>query len=406
MDPLWPISRPEDNYTRLMMGTGTATTLANMSAWLTQLASHEASFGLSALNTAATMTSWQGVGAAGSAQAGAGLNAALQLLAGWVTEKPPIASSAVAAYEAAVSSMIPAPLCVENRVDESSCQAINPLVLGGLTPRIIELNMEYFGGMWPNNSRAGVVYGAALAALTAALTVPPPVAPMGASPAAPAAAAAAVAEAAGNGAAGQAMQAGTQSAQSTMQGAAGGTDAMGQMSSMVGQAQGLLQPLTGLMQMPMQAAQQGFGAMQGLMGPLTGMFGSGMKGPDAATDAIRAAAGPGGAGGGVGGAGGGAGSLGGSVGGGAAGHPGAGLTSFTRPTSSFDPAGAGRATGLKPGFLDAAEMRGPTTGAGTGGMPMSPGMLHRGQGDGDKDRDGANYARVVVDGGYGETRRD
>lgn len=402
MDPLWPISRPEDNYTRLMMGTGTATTLANMAAWLAQLASHEMSFGLSVLNSATTMANWKGAGATGSAEAGLGLNTALQLLAGWVTEKPPLASAAVAAYEAATSSMVPAPLCMENRVDEGSCQAINPAVWGALTPRIIELNLEYYGGMWPNNSRAGVVYGAALAALTAALAVPPPMAPMGASPAAPAAAAASVAQATGNKAAGEAMRAGTQSAQSTMQGAGGGTDAMGQMSSMVGQAQGLMQPLTGMMQMPMQVAQQGFGAAQGMMGQLTGMFGNGMKPPDAASELARGAAAPASPAGGVGGAGGGGAGIGGAAGG----HPGAGLTSFTRPTSSFDAGNAGRPSGLGSGFLNSEQMRGPTTGAGMGGgMPMSPaGMLNRGQGEGDRERE-ATYARVVVDGDDQQSRR-
>jgi hypothetical protein len=133
-----------------------------------------------------------------------------------------------------------------------------------------------------------------------------------------------------------------------------------------------------------------------MMGQLTGMFG-GMKGPEVASEAAMRQ----GAGvftGGLGAAGGGGGGVG--AGGGVGGaHPGAGLTSFTRPTSSFDAATAGRATGLKPGFLDAAEMRGPTTGGMGGGsaMPMSPGMLQRGQGDGDRERE-ANYARVVVDG--------
>lgn len=397
MDPLWPVLRPEDNYTRLTGGTGTATTLANMAAWITQLASHEMSFGMSVMNSAATMTSWQGQGATGSAQTGLSLNTALQLLAGWVTEKPPLANAAVAAYEAAVSTMVPTPVALANRVDEATCQGINPSVLGMLTPRIAELNLEYHGVMWPNNSRAGVVYGAALAALTAALAVPPPMAPMGASPAGPAAAAGAVAQAVGTNAAGQAMEAGTQSANASVQGASGGADAMGQMSSMVGQMQGMMQPLTGMMQMPMQMAQQGFGAAQGMMGQLTGMFG-GMKGPEAVSEAaLRPGAGAGPAGG-LGGAGGGGGGVG--AGGGVGGaHPGAGLTSFTRPTSSFDAAAAGRATGLKPGFLDAAEMRGPTTSGGGmgGGMPMSPGMLQRGQGDGDRERE-ANYARVVVDG--------
>ena len=396
MDPLWPVLRPEDNYTRLTAGTGTATTLANMAAWISQLASHEMSFGMSMMNSAATMASWQGEGATGSAQTGMSLNTALQLLAGWVTEKPPLANAAVAAYEAAVSTMVPSPVAVANRVDEATCQSINPSVWGMLTPRIAELNLEYHGVMWPNNSRAGVVYGAALAALTAALAVPPPLATPGASPAGPAAAAGAVAQAGATRAAGEAMQAGTQSANQSIQGIGGGTDAMGQMSSMVGQAQGMMQPLTGLMQMPMQMAQQGFGAAQGMMGQLTGMFGN-MKGGEAVPEAVRGAA-AGAPGGGLGGAGGGAGGAAGGGGGVGGAHPGAGLTSFTRPTSGFDPAAAGRATGLKTGFLDAAEVRGPTTGGmGGGGMPMSPGMLQRGQGgDSERERE-ANYARVVLD---------
>ena len=47
---------------------------------------------------------------------------------------------------------------------------INWTVLGALTPRIAELEMEYFGFMWPNNASAGLRYGAGLDALGAALS--------------------------------------------------------------------------------------------------------------------------------------------------------------------------------------------------------------------------------------------
>ena len=46
--------------------------------------------------------------------------------------------------------------------------------------------------------------------------------------------------------------------------------------------------------------------------------------------------------------------------GGVGGFPGAGLTSYTRPTSSFEPETGGRPTSLRAGVLNAAEVRGPT----------------------------------------------
>ena len=70
-------------------------------------------------------------------------------------------------------------------------------------------------------------------------------------------------------------------------------------------------------------------------------------------------------------------------GGGLGGFSGAGLTSYTRPTSSFEPEAGGRPGSLRAGVLNAAEVRGPTASTGMGGspMPMSPaGMLARGSG--------------------------
>lgn len=87
--------------------------------------------------------------------------------------------------------------------------------------------------------------------------------------------------------------------------------------------------------------------------------------------------------------------------GGAGGFPGAGLTSYTRPTSSFEPEVGGRPTSLRAGVLNASELRGPasptTTAVGGAPRPMSPaGMLAQGK-EGQTDKD-VTRARVVVGG--------
>lgn len=394
-DPGWAGSPPEVNDLRIKGGTGTATTIASGLVWAAEAAGCAVSLGASLVNTAATAAAWQGAGALSSAATVTGLNTGMQLLGAYAEEKPPIATAAAAAYETASSAMIPAAVCQANRDQEAADQAINPWVLGALTPAIVALDMEYFGEHWPHNAGVGVTYSATLSALTAALAVPPPVAPMGASPAAPAAAAEAVAQATASGAAGNAMRESSQAAQMLGQGAASPAEMAGQLSSLASPIQsmsGLIQPLTGLFQAPIQAVQGLSSLPQSMMGSVGGMFSS-MKPTDAAAEAlsepVRAG---GGSAGGLG-----AGPGGGGVGTG--GYPGAGLTSYTRPTSSFAPESSGRPTGLRPGSLNAAEMRGPTTSAPVGGaaMPMSPaGMLARANGDADKDK--LAHARIVVDG--------
>jgi hypothetical protein len=393
-DPAWPCLSPETNYLRLVGpgAGGTATTMASGVAWQALMGSNELAFSLSMLNTAVTSLNFEGIGGLSSITAVTGLNTALQLLAGWVQEKPPIAASAVSAYETAVSTMIPAEVSIANRTEQAADVAINPAVLGALTPAIVALDTEYYGEHWPHNSSTGAAYGAALSALVAALAVPPPIAPLGASPAAPAAAAAAVAQAAGT----TGMQAAQQSGQVTQM--AGQTAAapaqaggeMGQMSSMMMQpmqaAMGAFQPLMGMFGAPMQAFQ-GLSSLPPMVGSLGGMF-NGMNAADTAMPAaelVKAGA-PAGAGGGIGG-------------GGAGGLPGAGLTSYTRPTSSFAPETPGRPTSLKTGLLSAAEVRGPTTSGMTGGaIPISPanaGMLAHGKGENSKDD--VAHARIVLD---------
>ncbi|MCI4674188.1 PPE domain-containing protein [Candidatus Mycolicibacterium alkanivorans] len=294
-DPAWPCSSPETNYLRLVGpgAAGTASTMANGAAWQALMGSNELAFSLSTLNTAVTSLNFEGVGGLSSATAVTGLNTALQLLAGWAQEKPPIAASAVSAYETAVSSMIPAEVSIANRTEQAADVAINPAVLGALTPAIVALDTEYFGEHWPHNAGAGAAYGAALAALVAALTVPPPISPLGASPAAPATAAAAVAQTAGVTAAGEAMKESGQVTQMAGQTAAAPAKAAGgagEMSSMMMQpmqaAMGAMQPLMGMFQAPVQAFQGLSGLPQSMMGSLGGMF-NGTKAGDAAMPAAE-----------------------------------------------------------------------------------------------------------------------
>ena len=407
-DPAWPSSPPEVNYLRLVGpgAGGTATTLASGAAWQALMGSNELAFSLSSLNTTVTALNFEGAGGTGSTVAVTGLNTALQLLCGWVQEKPPIATSAVAAYETAVSTMIPAEVSLANRAEQAADVALNPLVLGALTPAIVALDAAYFGEHWPHNASAGAAYGSALTALVTALALPPPLAPPGASAAAPATAAAAVAQTAGQAAAGEAMKQSSQLAKAAGEAGAAPAEAAGQMSSMMAQpmqaAMSAMQPVMGMFQAPLHAVQ----GLSGLPQSMLGSLGGGLGWVDAQDAAIPAALLTGGAAGlGAGGAGGGAGAAGGigtaGAGGGLGGLPGAGLTSYTRPASSFAPENSGQPTGLKTGLLSSADLRGPTTTSG-GSLPASPapaGMLGgRGDGKGDETKDKMAHARIVMGG--------
>lgn len=84
------------------------------------------------------------------------------------------------------------------------------------------------------------------------------------------------------------------------------------------------------------------------------------------------------------------------AGGGAGGLPTSGITSYSRPTSTFAPENAGRPAGQSGVGPGAAEWRGPTTTG--GGLPMGPagaGMLARGKEAGEQDC--GLRARVVAD---------
>ncbi|MBJ7400424.1 MAG: PPE domain-containing protein [Mycolicibacterium sp.] len=378
---------------------GTATTMVNAAAWQALAVSHEFAFSLSTLNTAVTAMNFEGVGGVSSVAAITALNTSLQLLAGWVQEKPPIAASAVTAYETAVSAMIPAEICIANRTEQAAAVAVNPAVLGALTPAIIALDTEYFGEHWPHNAGIGAAYGAALAALAAALAIPPPISPPGASAAAPATSAAAVAQAAGRVVAGEAMKESGQLAKSAGDGAAGPTEAAvraGQMMMQPIQAVlGSMQPAVGMFQAPVQAVHSLAGLPQSLAGSLRGISVGGEANATAVPTATPTGAGAAvferGPGTGVGGTG--------TAGGGIGALPGGGVTSYSRPSSSFAPEGAGRPRGLQTGLLSAAELHAPaTTGTSNSVLPMSPagaGIPARGKDA--SNSDGGPRSRIVAE---------
>lgn len=392
-DPSWPGLPPEVNYLRLVGpgAAGTATTVANAIGWQAVAAGNEAALFQSMLNTAATTPSFEGVGGTSSLASVTGLNTWLQLLAAWAQEKPPVVASAVAAYEAAVSAMIPAEISLFNRTEQAANVAMNPAVFGALTPVIVALDATYFGEHWPHNAGIGVAYGAALAALTAALAIPVPLSAPGASGVAPTAA---LAQAAGRAVADEAL---TESLRAAGGGGAAAPTAAAQSAQTVMQPVqamlGALQPAMGMFQMPMQAAQ----GLSGLPQSVAGLLGPASDGAERpALAGAPVGAGGLGVGVGVGGLGVSAGTGAGGIGTGAGGLPVSGITSYSRPASSFAPENAGRPmghSGVGPGV---AEWRGPTATA--GGLPMGPagaGMLARGKEAGEQDC--GPRARVIAD---------
>lgn len=367
-DPGWAARTPEENDLLLKAGAGVVTHLANQAAWTALAATHHGSSIASTINTVATSASWTGGGSLASAANATALNASLHGLAGWVDVKPAVVSTAVSAYQMANVSMRPAPECIGNRTETAADYGINPLVLGALTPRITSLELEYFGSMWPNNSAVGASYGTILTALSQSLTIPPPIASMGASPAAPAEAASAVGESAADMGAGDGMRAAMQGAQTGSQGAgqatSGGQDFMSQAGSLMQAPMQMMQAPMQAMQAPMQMMQSPMQMMQPLMGMFSNPGAMGLGGAAPGVSAVSATSGLSAA---EAGAGGGA-----SMGG--AGVP---ATSFTRPVSAFEPATSGRPVGLRPaGALGADVMRPQTStmgGAPMGGMPVGHG---------------------------------
>jgi len=398
-DPRW--TGPPEAIAATFEAGSPASVISNNLVWVTETAHHELAMGISVVNTVSTLGSWRGFGANASAVAATGLNAGLQTTAGWTAHKITVTQGAIDAFTTARSSVIPSVVSRTNRAEREAMDKANPGVLWTLTPAIVERDIEYYGEHWPHNSSVGLGYSSAMSGFTAALAMPLPVAPAGASPAAPAGAGEAVAQAAATTGGQDGVSLSSQAAQAA--GQAPSSSASGiteQLSSLSGPLQeaasAVAQPLAGVFQAPMAAAQSVTGLPSSLMGSTGGMFSSATAQEAAEVEAVAGPLGAsGGAAGGLG-----AGAAGAAGGAGVGAFPGAGLTSYTRPTSTFEPETGGRPTGLRAGVFNAAEIRSPTTSAGTGGtaMPIAPaGMAARGSSD-NSEKEAVTHARIVVDG--------
>jgi len=244
-----------------------------------------------------------------------------------------------------------------NRGEWGVDNAINPWVLGMLTPRLIDLDTEYFGFMWPNNASAGLRYGAGLDALGAALaglSALPSLA--GGSMAAPAMAAADVASNAGMSMMSAVMSATQQAATAAISPATSGASHGG--SGLTSQSQ-LSAPNTSTSTSgisPLAAVTSHAPVSPALtqsQPPAMGMFA-----PPAAAALTPAAPSPA-----------------------MPSSPPAqtmtpsaapGVTSFAKPAEPFSPPppSGGKAVGLKPGMLNASALRGPV-----GTAPASTALL-------------------------------
>jgi PPE-repeat protein len=395
-DPMW--FGPPESVAALLETSDPSTVIANIAAWLSEAVSHELSMGMSMANIAATMSQWIGLGGVASALKGNELNfAGLAPMVAHCLKHVTIGQAAVEANTIARSSVIPSAVAQANRDETATLYATN--FCGCNTPAITALEDQYYNHFWPQNMSAGLMYASTLNTLMGAITsTPPPITPLGASPAAAAAPAESVAESAASNAGGLPSLP-TEAAQ-TAGSTASPADAMGQFLQPLQQAVSSVPELAnsigeGPTQLVQSASQSFSSPVQSLVGMFPGLMSQ--PGASAAVEPVAAAAEPIAAGGG-GAVGLGSGAAGGA---GGVGYPGAGLTSFTRPTSTFEPEG-GRPTGLRPGgLLSAADLRGPTTTAPMGGaaMPVSPaaaGMLGRENTDADKDK--LTHARIVVDG--------
>ena len=187
---------PEANYYALALGAGPAPSLAAAETYVGHHAAMTATVGTSSALGAVTAESYIGVGGTASEAALVSHNNEHLVLAEEALTKGQIMHMAAAAHPTHLTQMVPAPPAHANRFEEAADEVINPLVWGALTPRITDLNLEYFGFMWPNNAAAGVRYGATLDALGSALLMPSMPAISGGSIAGVAVAAASVAESA------------------------------------------------------------------------------------------------------------------------------------------------------------------------------------------------------------------
>lgn len=397
----WSLMPPEVNAGQLMLGDQGASIEAAAIAYNVLAAALMAESAKMAATTGAAAADGF-IGAGGTAMMATAIPyiAALEALAVWVEQSAACAAAILQAYLTAKAAMIQVPVCETNRISQAGFVATN--IIGQNTPIIIGLDMEYYDFFWPTNASNMGGYEGIVTTIITSLGIPPPPAPMTANPAGMAMQAAAVGEAAANGGVNAAM---SQSLGTVNQasGTVGGSAQVAaapaqsmasmapQMMSQLGQLPQMLGQVPQMLgQFPQMLGQFPQMAM-GMLGPLTsGMNGGGLNGVDKAAAgfdqttlaATTDAAARGGGGGGAGGIGGGTGVM----------------SSFTRPTGSFNAPGPPKLpTGWAPGGAGVPEVASsvsPTGGAGTGGLygtPPAAGHMARDE----RSKDGSAEGRTM-----------
>jgi PPE-repeat protein len=396
----WSAFPPEVNAGQLMLGDQGASIEAAAIAYDVLAAALMAEAAQMAATTGSAAANGF-IGAGGTAMTATAIPyiAALEALAAWVEQSAACAAAILQAYVTAKAAMIQVPVCETNRVSQAGFVATN--IIGQNTPIIIGLDMEYYDFFWPVNASNMGGYEGIVTTIVTSLGIPPPPAPVTANPAGMAAQAASVGEAAATGGVNAAM---SQSLGTVNQasGTVGGSaqTAAAQAQSMASMAPQMMSQLGQLPQMFGQIPQmlgqfpQMLGQFpqmaMGMLGPLTnGMSGGGMNGLEKAAGgldqtalaATTDAAARGGGGGGAGGIGGGPGVM----------------SSFTRPTGSFNAPGPPKLpTGWAPGSATAPEVASsvqPTAGAGTGGLYGAPAAAHMARDD--RGREGSAEGRTM-----------
>ncbi|HEY1840318.1 MAG TPA: PPE domain-containing protein, partial [Mycobacterium sp.] len=150
----WPMFPPEANWYSLALGPRSAPSVAAAETLEAHHAAMTAVAGTSMAQGAVTAKSYTGLGGTASEAALVTHNNEHLAFAEQTLAKAQIFHMAAAVNESSFAQMVPAPPAHANRFEEAADEVINPMVWGALTPRIADLNLEYFGFMWPNNAAA------------------------------------------------------------------------------------------------------------------------------------------------------------------------------------------------------------------------------------------------------------
>ena len=373
----WGAMPPEAIAAQVTTGDGGASLAAAAAAYqglVATLTSEGAAMAATSAGTAAS--GWEGLGGTAMVATAMPYVAALEGLSAWVEQAGAAAASILDAYATTRASLIPVPACELNRTQFAAAVAAG--IFGW--PEAVFLQGQY-QEYWTQNASLAGGYEAFVTGVLAALATPPPPAPLTANPAAAVGQAAAIGEAAANGAVNASMH-------SSLQGvneAASGTQAVAAPAevaqSMLSSAPQMLGQLSQLPQMAGQLPQMlgqfpqmlsQFPQMaMGMLGPLASGMNAGTAADTAALETASAEVAPVAAGTDAAARSAGSAGLSGSS---------AVMSSFTRPTSSFNAPGppklpTGWSTTPTTAVPEVATSAQPATAGGTGGLYGAPGMM-------------------------------